>query len=77
MIQCGQLWVLGDHSIGACESDARKIRSGAAFVLMFLKANKKRYRIQVKNIRNRRQLDSKISPSSAKVSGKAKTDKSG
>jgi hypothetical protein len=44
---------------------------------MFLKANKKRYRIQVKNIRNRRQLDSKISPSSAKVSGKAKTDKSG
>src|ERR1700681_1296001 len=51
MLQCGQLRVLGDHSIEACESHARKIRSRAAFVLMLLKVNKQPYRVQGKNIR--------------------------
>ncbi len=77
MLQCGQLRVLGDHSIEACESHARKIRSRAAFVLMLLKVNKQPYRVQGKNIRNRTQSDSKISPSSAKGRGKAKINKSG
>jgi hypothetical protein len=57
MLQCEQLRALGDHSIEACENHARKIRSRAAFVLMFLKVNKQHYRVQGTNIRNRAQLD--------------------
>jgi len=57
MLQCGQLRLLGDHSIEACEGRARKIRSRAAFVLMSLKVNTHPYRVQRKNIQNRTQLD--------------------
>jgi hypothetical protein len=77
MLQCAQLRVLGDHSIEACESRARKIQSRAAFVLMFPQVNKQPYRVQGKNIRNRTQLDSNISPSSARGRGKAKINTSG
>ena len=60
MLQCGQLRVVGDHSLDACEGYARKIRSHAALVLMLLKVNKQPYRVHGNNIRNTTQFDSKF-----------------